>query len=461
MQTSRIFSLVGLSAFILMGAQCPPPGGGDSADTGGGTDDDTTGGTTDDGTTDGGTTDGTTDGGITDGGTAIPRGFNGTIQGTVQVLLYTLDEDGEYSYISWEDAYNDVFIFGDIFVAAYSIDEETGQETYYDEYVVVAPSTAGDTYELEVSTTDTDRVRVLAANDYWGDNIIGTNDPIGNYPDEVVDVDPEDVSNTITGIDISILIPYWDGSSSGGCGTDNVTSVSGDIIITTSYAGGDAAAMILNTDSQGPYHSAWITPEPDGGGATGPYALSSCSSYGEMQLVGAWDSNYNGLADPAGDSWGVYISETDVDGNPVDLSAGDMSGMDIQIPFGFDGLDLTPFVRLYGDITTDVALPAGTHIYASALKYRPNTDTYVTELADGYDYASFDDSEVSAGGPWSYNFVVPANTITYLWAYADTNNNGLINEVGEPVRSAGSEDNGRIPTGEESQEYNLELIVVE
>jgi len=440
-----------------MGADCPGSGDdtGDTATTTT-TDDTATTGTTDDtATTD---TTGTTDDTDTTG-TITPGGFNATIQGTVQVLLYTLDEEGEYTYISWGDAYNDVFIFGDIFVGAFTTNEKDGNETYYDEYVVVSPSTTGDAYELEVSTSDTDRVRVMAANDYWGDRIIGTNDPIGNYPDDIVDPDLDDPNNTIVGIDVSILIPYWDGSSSGGCGTGNYSELGGDIVITTSYAGGDAAAMVVNTANEGPYHSSWITPEPDGGGASGAYSVTTCASYGEMHLIGAWDSNYNGLADPAGDMWGVYISDVDVDGNPINVgnSADDL---DIQIPFGdFDGLDLTPFVRLYGDISTTETLAAGTQIYAAALKYRPNVDTYVSDLSEGYDYVVFDAAAVTAGGPWGYNFVVPANTIAYLWAYADVDGDGWVNEEGEPVRGAGDEENGRIPTGSESQEYNLDLVI--
>jgi hypothetical protein len=457
MRAHRLIPFFSLSAFMLLGANCPGGGGTDTeVDTGGLGGDDGDGGSDDGGSDDGGSDEGGDDTGV-----VTPGGFSAKIQGTVQVLLYTLDEDGEYTYISWADAYNDVFIFGDIFVAAFTANEETGEETYYDDYVIVAPSTSGDAYELEVSTAETFSVRVMAANDYWGDKIIGTSDPIGNYPDEITDPDPEDPNNVINGIDVSILIPYWDGTSGGGCGESNYTYLSGDIVITTSYAGGDAAAMVLNTANEGPYHSTWITPEPDGGGASGEYGMYSCTSYGEMNLVGAWDSNYNGLADPAGDQWGVYISDTDIDGNPVDLSAGDMSGLDIQIPFGFDGLDLTPFVRFYGEVSYDDTLPSGTQVYVAALKYRPNSDIYVSDLADGYDYEAFDASAVSAGSPWAYSLVVPANTITYLWAYADTDNDGVINEAAEPVRSGGDEENGRLPTGEESQEYNLELVVVD
>jgi len=34
----------------------------------------------------------------------------------------------------------------------------------------------------------------------------------------------------------------------------------------------------------------------------------------------------------------------------------------------------------------------------------------------------------------------------YLWAYADMDGNGVVNESGEPIASGGDE-NGKVPTG--------------
>ncbi len=454
MRSYRLIPFLTLGAFVFLGSNCPDHDLGDTSDTAAGDADTDT------------DSDADTD---TDADTDPPQGFNATIQGTVQVILYTLDIDGEYVYISWNEAYSDVFIFGNNFVTAYNTDGKTGDEVYYDEYVIDSPSTTGDPYELQVDT-ESESVRVYAANDYWGDRIIGTGDPIGNYPDVITDPDPEDPDNTIVGVDITILIPYWDGSGGGGCGGDGggngdgTSTIEGDIIITTSYAGGDAAAMLLDTDNEGPYYSTWVTPEPSGGGAEAAYVLDTCSSYGHMNLVGVWDSNFNGLGDPL-DKWGTYISETDVDGNPIDVTAG-LEDADIQIPFGFDGLELTPFVRVYGELSYNEGstfddLPAGTQVYVAALKYHPDTDIYTSDLQNAYDYEVFSSDDLAGVTTIDYELVVPANGIIYLWAYADMDNDGLLNEDGEAVGTGSDDENGRLPTGSQAQNINIDLRIVE
>ena len=121
---------------------------------------------------------------------------------------------------------------------------------------------------------------------------------------------------------------------------------------------------------------------------------------------------------------------------------------------------LTPFVRISGYVNTLVELPETTSIYVGALKYRPTSDVNVSDLADGYDYEAFNPSEVQSD-ELEYEMIVPANTITYLWAYADVDNDGRINEAGEPVSSAGDDDNGRMATGDSSWNYDFDLNIVE
>jgi len=400
-------------------------------------------------------------------------GFHAIIEGTVTVSLYTLDQDGEYIYVDW-DAYNGEYPFGANFVAAYVTDKE--EEVYIDQASITSPDINGDKFEFEVHEEGLSGLRIFAANDYWNDGVIGTADPIGNYPDVIYDTDLDNDYNIITGIDINILVPYWDGAVDssvggygwgygngyGGGGTDScvVGEIYGDVIVTTSYAGGDAAAMLLDLEGNGPYNTDWATLEEDGGGASGGYSMGFCSDPAQMNLVGAYDSNYNGLIDPAGDTWGVYVTEG-LESNPVDLIPGELYA-DIQIPFGDAAgfLDLTPFVRISGVIDTLVELPEGAAVYAGALKYRPTSDVYVSDLADGYDYEAFNPEQVQEG-EMRYEMIVPANTITYLWAYADIDNDGRINEAGEPVASAGDEENGRVATGDSSWNYDFDLNVVD
>jgi len=399
-------------------------------------------------------------------------GFHAIIQGTVTISLYTIDEDGEYIYSDW-DSYNGQYPFGSNFVAAYYA--EDGREIYVDQVSITNPSIDGDKFEFEIHEDDVSGIRVYAASDYWDDGIVGTADPIGNYPDVIYDPDTSDDYNIITGVDINILVPYWDGSTGGtgwGDGSGygyydggswdtscNVGVLTGEVIITTSYAGGDASAMLLDTEGNGPYNSVWTTLNESGGGAVGDYSMTFCDDPSQMNLVGAYDSNFNGIIDPAGDTWGVFVSEG-LSGNPVELYPGTIEA-DIQIPYGdYDGLDLTPFVRISGVVNTLVELPETTSIYIGALKYRPTSDVNVSDLADGYDYEAFNPSEVKSD-ELEYEMIVPANTITYLWAYADVDNDGRINEAGEPVSSAGDDENGRMSTGDSSWNYDFDLNIVE
>ena len=399
-------------------------------------------------------------------------GFHAIIQGTVTVSLYTIDEDGEYIYSEW-DAYNGQYPFGPNFVAAYYA--EDGREVYVDQASITNPSIDGDKFEFEIHEDYVDGIRIYAASDYWDDGIIGTSDPIGNYPDVIYDTDTNADYNIITGIDINILVPYWDGASGyggwgygSGPGSDDAESwsdycdvglLTGEVIVTTSYAGGDASVMLLDTEGNGPYNSSWSVLEESGGGAAGPYSMTFCDNPSQMNLVGAYDSNFNGIIDPAGDTWGVFVSEG-LSANPIELYP-DTIEADVQIPYGdYDGLDLTPFVRISGVISTLVELPETTSVYVSALKYRPTSDTNVSDFADGYDYEAFNPTEVQSGD-LEYEMIVPANTVAYLWAYADIDNDGRINEEGEPVSSAGDDENGRVATGESSWTYDFDLNIVE
>ena len=128
---------------------------------------------------------------------------------------------------------------------------------------------------------------------------MGTTDPVGIYPVPVSVTD----GSTVTGVDITILA-FWNPSSGGGGGGggwngtgggngNGSTTLSGDVIITYSYAGGNAASMLMSLDMQGPVAADVVTPEPVGGGAEGAYSMTVDKDWGEMNLMGCHDSNYN------------------------------------------------------------------------------------------------------------------------------------------------------------------------
>ena len=262
-------------------------------------------------------------------------GFDGTVEGTVRVQLYTTDEEGEYVYKDWE-VHGDNWPFGGLWVYGFTEDETSGDETFYANQSILSPTQDGDAYSMTIKTSTTNEIWLGAQLDWRGDGIMGTTDPVGIYPVPVSVTD----GSTVTGVDITILA-FWNPSSGGGGGGggwngtgggngNGSTTLSGDVIITYSYAGGNAASMLMSLDMQGPVAADVVTPEPVGGGAEGAYSMTVDKDWGEMNLMGCHDSNYNQIIDAA-DQCGAYISEPNVDANPVDVCCENNDEANIQI----------------------------------------------------------------------------------------------------------------------------------
>ena len=390
-----------------------------------------------------------------DTGVVVSDEVTCTINGTVTVQLYTYDDDGELEYVSFDDAYGGAFPFGAVWVTSYTPDGNGGVASYTGAKTFHNPSPAGDAFEITATLDQAGEVRLFGELDYWNDRVLGSSEPTGIHPD-AVDCTDGLVHNDV---DITILAPYYDfdggggGGGGGGCGT---VGIDGDIVITSMYAGGEAAAMLLDANNGGPHHTAITDPTVNGGGAESAYGLGVCANFGTGNLVGAWDKDGNLLFDPA-DKWGAYISAPDTDGNPISVGTTDLSGYDIQIPLG-DGTTpwgIVPFVTLSGDTFVEGGvfddLPAGTSVYVTALKFRPTGDIAVADLAaDAYDMESFAWGELSGQTSLTWSVNVPASTIVYVWAYADVDGDGIVNEVGEHVASGGINSSGKLPTGTSS-----------
>lgn len=371
--------------------------------------------------------------------------------GVVRVQLYTEDDDGERTFISWDDAYGGSYPFGSIFLTTYT-EGKSGDVDYHGSTVVEAASvdpSNGNPYEITVNLSEEGEVNLYASLDYWGDGIIGTGEPIGVYPDAIEVVDGEELD----GLDITILVPYWDfdaKGSGGGSGCSDV-SITGDIELDRDYSGGSAVAMLLDSAGGGPYDWGWSSLEANDDGAAGSYQISTCANYGSFQLRGAWDSNGNGLIDPA-DLWGSYANEDGVDANPISIGSNDLPGYNILIPLGSGGLSVIPYTRLTG--TLDVGkgtfddLPSDTDaIYVVALKYRPTTGISLATLYEqAYDIQVIEPKEFTGQAILDWSLSVPSNSIIYLWAYADSGIIGTVNESGEYVASGGDDDNGKMVT---------------
>ncbi|NOY26481.1 MAG: hypothetical protein GXP62_11465, partial [Oligoflexia bacterium] len=182
---------------------------------------------------------------------------------------------------------------------------------------------------------------------------------------------------------------------------------------------------------------------------------SFCGDLGDMDLLGAWDQNENGLIDPL-DSWGAYITKPDVDGNPLYIS-GDLTDLEVQIPLG-DGssdLNVVPFVSLNGNVTylggeSFDKLAQDSVVYVVALMYRPEGDIAVETLSEGaYDSDTWTAVDYDGTSSLPFTLWVPADTIVYLWAYVDEGPkpDGVVNTSGELIGGGGDENTGRVPTG--------------
>ncbi len=371
----------------------------------------------------------------------------GIIGGTVTVQLYNTADDGVREELAWADsAYSSdgvvTWPFGEIFVGAYTTDN--GHTDYIGSTTIDAPSENGDGYEIDWSMPGgSGDVYVYAALDRNGDTVIGSGDPTGAYPLPLTLTD----GDTITGIDITVLAAPL--GSGGGCaGTVNV---SGDVLITINTSGGNAAAMLVSTTGAGPYHTAVVSPSTSPSGATAAYSFDACANYGSMNLIGAWDRNQGGLFAPD-DAWGAYAPTPDTDGNPVLVGSSDLAGYDVQVPLGDgSGISVVPFVHVAGTVSmqdgsTFDSLAAGSTVYVAALKYRPGTDFDISTTSDTYDVHEVAWADLTGNSSLSYSLVVPADTIAYVWAYADEDVDGMVNEPNEHVASASS-DNGRVNTG--------------
>lgn len=389
-----------------------------------------------------------------------PGDTTGVIRGTVTVQLYD-DSSGERLFVDYPDVGYTDFPFGKVFVGAYAdqSEEDGGGRRFFGDATIDSPTIGGDAYEMNVEIEGGDTVTVYAQVDWWQDRVLGTNDPTGYHPLEVV------VPNggAVEGVDITILAPVYCSEQAvpncgGGC---DVAAISGEVIITVSWAGGDVATFLQDTAGNGPYHVSWATPTADGGGASTPYSITTCQSYGDMRLRGAWDRNGNALIDPR-DRWGAYSTGNDGDGNPIDsnpiaVGSTDLSGYNIAIPLGDENpFALVPFTALSGTLSMDTAgsfdaeLASGTTVYVVALKYRPNQDMAVSSLDEwSYSMDTHDWAALSGQTELAFSLPVPGDTIAYLWAFADEDGDGVINESGEAVGSYDGSETGRVPIGSE------------
>ena len=416
------------------------------------------------------------------------------VRARVQVELYTTNESGGREFLSWDDAVGPVgeFPFGSVFVAAYRPEDE-GLESYFDQHTVTRPRVTGDVYRLDVDPEAADSINIYATLDVRGDGVVGSAEPMGIHPDPIA----VEAYGEVTDADVVILVD-WDRWGPGGWGWQDVggysppvdtdgdgipdavppggcdlVAVAGDVNITVPYEGGNGMVMLLDNAGGGPYQQKEFTPVPTGSGAVADYAMGVCVDAGPMQIVAAYDSNGNGLVDPA-DLWGAYVSDPGQSGNPLIIEDYRLDDVNVEIPIGGGGpaVSVVPFVNLSG-VAYPEALPTfgefrtedgdGLALHVVALKYPPTPDFDVNAFEeDAYDAITWDSDALGDLESVDWNLVVPANTIVYLLAFVDADGDGLVNEEREPVAYGGVGGAAALSTGDDGHEgIGLRLRVVE
>ena len=405
-----------------------------------------------------------TDSGLVDSGI---DSISGRISGTVSVELYIEDGDGIRQFIAMEDAYGEDHPYGPVFVTATTPTVDGGL-AHHGTHVILDPSVRGDDYSLDIQSPSGVGINVYGALDEDGDGTIHSSDPTGLYPHELELEQGEER----TDIDLSILVLYdpdlvgndhpWSGGEDGGQGCEDV-AIQGDVFIDDLGEGQRGVVMLADMAGTGPVDWVWFDAESTGLGGRADYEFSTCRDQGERMLVGAFDTNGNEIVDPD-DQWGAWANAEGEDLNPVDVLIDDLEGHDIWIPLG-DGsspLDLVPFVFLAGTVTVYDGsfdeLQVGSTVYVAALKYRPDTDLAVRDLESlAYDYDVFEWPELAGQSVKDFHLGVPADTVVYLWAFADEDMDGIVNESGERITSGGSDGEGTYVTGSSDSQQNLPL----
>lgn len=369
--------------------------------------------------------------------------YKGWVNGNVTVTLAEEDADGERRIVTWEEAGYTEFPFGALFVGAYTAPTDTAPtQLYAGTETIDAPEMGTSPYQMRVGTQAETNILVYAALDVLGDGVIGSEDPRGVFPEALLLNDGAVYDN----VDIDILALNQPEIVCSEAGTVTIT---GTVTVSLNYFGGPIGVMLVDEAGNGPFHVVTVEPPTTGEGARASYSLEVCADYGPMRLVAAWDGNRNGLFDP-NDKWGVFSTDAANDSNPVFVGNANMNNYPIHIPLG-EGPGVTPiqFARLSGQVRMQEgdfsALPPGSDVHVVALTSRPSRE-FPFDSPLVLDSQKFTWSELSGAAAKDFSLLLPSNSFVYLWAFADINADGILNDVGEPVGAVGAD--GRVPTGE-------------
>lgn len=398
-------------------------------------------------------------------------------EGNVLIQLYTIDEEGNRTSVAW-DPRLPRFPYGQIYVAAYNVDQEAGVVTLAQD-VIRTPSERPNPFHLEIDPRSAEKVFFYAVLDYAGDAILSPTEPTGlTFGRDVV---AGTVDNTVALIidvewDPSLLPTDTDPGSGGGVGKVDIpktqdlgsdgiiiggggqelgegVNIQGTLHVSGAYTGGRVAVMAFKEDGSGPYYSDWTQPQAVGNEVTSNYQFYADPNFGPVDMRAAWDSNRNGLIDPS-DAWGEYADSKGTSLNPLTIGSENIEDVDVYLPLG-QPLSAVPWVLLSGTMKCPGGCSQYPTVWVAALKNRPTTNMATTDIVRGYDSIYLTGADLNADEV-KFNLAVPSNTYTYVIGAADADNDGVVLEDREPL--AFWDGGAAIATGHESQkDLSLEL----
>ncbi len=369
----------------------------------------------------------------------------GVLTGTINFQLYTTDSSGAVEYLEWKDWYGEDFPFGAVFVSGYTVDDE-GETTWWSNDILADPDPTGSEYELEFGFDEETEVYVYAALDYWGDGLVAPYDPSEVYG-AAVPVIPE---ATLSGIDLTVLVPYYDFSTPGGgyWNPDDWILISGEARVSEVLAGGSCMALVYDTTDYGPYGYNSFVPTDADDGASGTYSVYAPKNMGASHLLGACDTNLNSLIEPS-DAWGGYTE----DGEEVaelTIASYPLDDYTLTIPLGDSESVDRPDVNYGGTVSLDdltmEKVTDSSVLYVTAQKYRVDSSFDPDASGRTHDVLVWSGSEIAATN--AYSLSVPSNTVIYVWACLDSDADGVVNEAGESCGQPVLD--GRVATGSRS-----------
>jgi hypothetical protein len=205
--------------------------------------------------------------------------------------------------------------------------------------------------------------------------------------------------------------PDDDESVSNGC--EN-TVISGDVNI-TDFPEGNVAVTTNSPDFAIGPREVYIQ------AGSGPFEAAECNSAEYTALLGYLDADNNGYFEPS-DPIG------EATGNPFVLGAGDVAGVQINIPADVEVL--VPQPPLYVPITGSVA-------------YTGFTTGYILDHASHISSGGILYSGATLAAPGPFSIIAPANTSNVLiWAVLDADGDGAYDVGLDPFDSVGPLDSG-------------------